>query len=110
MRVGPACPTKGTRESKRVSGSDSHAKRPLTPATRDDTGSRPSGGRVNVVRCDCEMAVSAISPLSIGNEEARPKIVVGADAKSWFSSYCTVTRRGVGNRLSGRVKRTWPSS
>ena len=78
----------------RVRAPASKVKAPLMPATNDDAGSKPSGGRLNVVFCDCEMAVKLSCPFVNGNSVASPKIEVGADAKSGFSSYCTATCRG----------------
>jgi hypothetical protein len=70
----------------RVSGPASHEKFAPTPATSADAGSKPSGGRVNVVFCVCWIAVKVTVPWSLGNSVARPKIDVGASAKRGFSS------------------------
>ena len=52
----------GIRDTSRVSGSASKSNSPLTPATSEAEGSKPSGGRLNVVFCDWEIAVKLICP------------------------------------------------
>ena len=86
IRDGAVAITCGSRSSARVSGAASKVKLPLTPATSDDAGSRPSGGRLKAVFCDCEIAVKLSCPFAIGNCVASPKMEVGAVAKSGFSS------------------------
>src|SRR5687767_9963549 len=110
MRESPGRSPKGSRDSADESSGASKLQLPATPATSDDAGSKPSGGRLYCVFCDCEIAVKVSSPWGEGKLAARPKTLVGAEAKTGFSSYCTVTVRARGNSVSGRVKVTRPSS
>jgi hypothetical protein len=110
MRDGAEPSLKGSRSRPRVRSDASKSKLPLTPATKELAGSKPSGGRLNVVFCDCEIAVTFTCPFVIGNSAAMPKMDVGAAANSGFSSYCTCTWRACANSVSGRVKVTRPSS
>src|SRR6185295_5993953 len=100
----------GSFDTSAVSGSDSKLNSALTPATIDADGSKPSGGRVKFVRWLCEIAVKFTWPLSNGSSAVAPKIDVGVSSKTGFSSYCTVTCRGRGKSVSGRLKATLPRS
>src|SRR6266550_3471623 len=104
--VGP----NGSFETSDVKGSASKLKSALTPTTSVAAGSKPSGGRVKFVRWLCEMAVKLIVPLSNGSSAVAPNIDVGVSSKTGFSSYCTVTCRGRGKRVSGRLNETRPRS
>src|SRR6476646_8463885 len=83
---------------------------PVTPATSDDAGSKPNGGRVYCDFCPWLIAVKVTSPDGALKVVASPKMFVAALVKRGFSSYCTVTVRGRGKSVSGRAKVTRPSS
>src|SRR5688500_20220931 len=106
MREGAVVSPKGILETSRVSGSASKLKSAFTPATSEAAGSKPSGGRVKFVRWLCEIAVKLIWPLDSGSSAVAPKMDVGVSSNTGFSSYCTVTWRGRGNRVAGRLKDT----
>ncbi len=110
MNDGVVVSSIGMRSSARVRASLSHPNAPLMPATSELAGSNPSGGRLKVVFCDCEMATKLTWPFWNGNSDAMPKIEVGAEANSGFSSYRTATCLAVRNRVSGRRNVNCPSS
>ena len=95
---------------RRVSGPISHPSCPFTPTSSDDTGSKPSCGRVKFVFCDCWTAMKLSSPFLSGSVDVMPKSVVGVTANSGFSSNRTVTARCRLNSVSGRAKLRRPSS
>ena len=101
---------KGSRASALVRRGASQLQLPVTPATSDDAGSKPNGGRVYCVFCPWAIAVKVTSPAGAAKVVAMPKTLVAALWKSGFSSYCTVTVRGRGKSVSGRAKVTRPSS
>ena len=62
MRDGIVVGPNGSFDTSWVSGSASKLKSALTPATSEAAGSKPSGGRVKLVRWLWEIAVKLIWP------------------------------------------------